>query len=180
MLGILPQLGGGLSLLLGLGTRFGAIVILGLTAITHIYYTALDLNLFWIALMVGYVLRGAGACSFDRLLAQGLALCGVRDRFFQRNQTGSNRLYLLALRLWLMLTLMLTSVHVPYVMSEKAMRFLSWLPLHSATLLFGSVGSVALPNRARNKSPGTSGSRRCDGFTPRLQGRCPEGSARSC
>ena len=67
-------------------------VILGLTAVTHIYYTALDLNLFWIALMVGYVLRGAGACSFDRLLAQGLALRGVRDRFFQRNQTGSNRL----------------------------------------------------------------------------------------
>ena len=46
----------------------------------------------------------------------------------------------LALRLWLTLTLMLTSVHVPYAMSEKAMGFLSWLPLHSATLLFGSVG----------------------------------------
>ena len=38
-----------------------------------------------------------------------------------------------------MLTLMLTSVHVPYVMSEKAMRFLSWLPLHSATLLSGTA-----------------------------------------
>ena len=43
-------------------------------------------------------------------------------------------------------------------------------------------GSVTLPNIARNKSPGTSGSgsRRSDEFTPCLQGRCPEGSVRSC
>jgi len=100
--------------------------------------------------------------------------------FFSETKPALTAFYLLALRLWLLLTLMLTSVHVPYVMSEKAMRFLSWLPLHSATLLFGSVGSVALPNRARNKSPGTSGSRRSDDFTPRLQSRCPEGSVRSC
>jgi NADH:ubiquinone reductase (H+-translocating) len=40
LLGILAQLGGGLSLLLGLGTRFGAMILLGLTAVTHIYYTA--------------------------------------------------------------------------------------------------------------------------------------------
>jgi hypothetical protein len=42
------------------------------------------------------------------------------------------------------------------------------------------AGSVTLPNRARNKSPGTSGSRRSDDFTPRLQSRCPEGSVRCC
>jgi hypothetical protein len=42
------------------------------------------------------------------------------------------------------------------------------------------LGSVTLPNRARNKSPGTSGSRCSDDFTPRLQGRCAEGSVRSC
>jgi NADH dehydrogenase len=145
LLGILAQLGGGLSLLLGLGTRFGAMVILGLTAVTHIYYTAIDLNLFWIALMVGYVLRGAGPFSFDRLLAQGLKrsplpfVASVTD-FFSETKPALTAFYLLALRLWLMLTLMLTSVHVPSAMSEKAMGFLSWLPLHSATLLFGSVG----------------------------------------
>jgi hypothetical protein len=33
---------------------------------------------------------------------------------------------------------------------------------------------------ARNKSPGTSGSRRSDDFTPRQHCRCPEGSVRSC
>jgi len=42
------------------------------------------------------------------------------------------------------------------------------------------TGSVTLPNRARNRSPGTSGSRRSDDFIPRLQGRCPESSVRSC
>ena len=43
----------------------------------------------------------------------------------------------------------------------------------------GSHGSVTLPNRARNKSPGTFGSRCGDDFTPRLQGRCAEGSVRA-
>ena len=41
-------------------------------------------------------------------------------------------------------------------------------------------GSVTLLNIARNKSPGTSGSRGSDDFTPRLHGRFPEGSVRSC
>jgi hypothetical protein len=41
-------------------------------------------------------------------------------------------------------------------------------------------GPVTLPNIARNKSPGTSGSRSSDDFTPCLHGRCPEGSVRSC
>src|ERR1700730_9874727 len=44
----------------------------------------------------------------------------------------------------------------------------------------GSHGSVTLPNRARNKSPGTFGSRCGYDFTLRLQGRCAEDSVRSC
>ena len=35
-------------------------------------------------------------------------------------------------------------------------------------------GTVTLPNRKRNKSLGTSGSRRSNDFTPRLQGQYPE------
>ena len=38
----------------------------------------------------------------------------------------------------------------------------------------GTPGSVTLPNRARNKSLGMSGSRRGDDFTPRLHGRRPD------
>ena len=51
---------------------------------------------------------------------------------------------------------------------------------HSGRSADGLEGSVILPNIARNKSPGTSGSRRSDGFAPRLHRRCPEGSVRSC
>ena len=43
-----------------------------------------------------------------------------------------------------------------------------------------AMGSVTLPNIARNKSAGTSGSRRGDDFTRRQHCRCPEGSVRSC
>ena len=50
----------------------------------------------------------------------------------------------------------------------------------SDRLVINRRGSVTLPNIARNKSPGTSGSRRSDDFTPCLHGRCPEGSVRSC
>ncbi len=46
--------------------------------------------------------------------------------------------------------------------------------------IFGKRALFTLPNIARNKSPGTSGSRRSDDFTPRLHGRRPEGSVRSC
>lgn len=145
LLGILAQLGGGLSLLLGIGTRFGALVILALTAITHVYYTALDLNLFWIALMVGYVLRGAGAFSLDQLLSQGLKRSPLPfvapiTRFFSATKVVMTGFYLLALRLWLMLTLLLAGGQAAGAAHEKAMGFLFWLPLHSATLLFGSVG----------------------------------------
>lgn len=44
----------------------------------------------------------------------------------------------------------------------------------------GWRGSITLPNRARNKSRGTSGSRRGDGFAPRLHGRCLVGPVRCC
>jgi hypothetical protein len=44
----------------------------------------------------------------------------------------------------------------------------------------GPLGSVTLPNSARNKSPGPLGSRRSDDFVPCMHGRCPEGSVSSC
>ena len=50
----------------------------------------------------------------------------------------------------------------------------------SDCLVINGRGSVTLPNIARNKSPGTSGSRRSDDFTPCQHCQCPEGSVRSC
>jgi len=60
------------SLMLGLATRVGAAVLLAFTVASHIRVTALDLNLFWMALLAYYVLLGADRLSLDRLLSQGL------------------------------------------------------------------------------------------------------------
>src|SRR5882757_6483859 len=47
------------SLILGLATRVGAAVLLALTVASHTRVAALDLNLFWMALLAYYVLLGA-------------------------------------------------------------------------------------------------------------------------
>jgi len=60
------------SLILGLATRVSAAVLLALAVASHIRVAALDLNLFWIALLAYYVLLGADRLSLDRLVSQGL------------------------------------------------------------------------------------------------------------
>jgi uncharacterized membrane protein YphA (DoxX/SURF4 family) len=55
------------SLILGLATRVGAAVLLALTVASHIRVAALDLHLFWMALLAHYVLLGADRLSLDRL-----------------------------------------------------------------------------------------------------------------
>jgi len=147
LLGVTAQLLGGLSLVLGLGTRFGALAILILTAAAHIYYDAVDLNLFWMALMLGYVMRGPGTLSLDNLLSDGikrssLPIISNLACLFSAGKPAMTALYFLSLRLWVMLTLILASIHVPYSMTMKAESLLAWLPLHSATLLFGDYSIV--------------------------------------
>jgi uncharacterized membrane protein YphA (DoxX/SURF4 family) len=73
LLGIILQLAGGISLLLGLGTRLGALAIVVLNIATQVYYVSLDLNLFRVALAMGYVFRGPGPLSLDSLLIKGLS-----------------------------------------------------------------------------------------------------------
>src|SRR5262245_46967346 len=60
------------SLILGLATRVGAATLLALAVASHIRVAALDLNLFWMALLAYYVLLGADRLSLDRLVSQGL------------------------------------------------------------------------------------------------------------
>jgi hypothetical protein len=48
------------------------------------------------------------------------------------------------------------------------------------TAIMTGLGTVTLPNRARNKSAGMLGSRRNDDVAPRLHRRGPEGSVRFC
>ncbi len=65
LLGIILQLLGGISLVLGLGTRFGALAIVVLNLATQVYYVALDLDLFRVALAAAYLFRGPGPFSLD-------------------------------------------------------------------------------------------------------------------
>src|SRR5262249_13965955 len=131
-------------LILGLATRLSAIVLCSLAVASHVHVAPSDLNLFWIATLASYVLSGAGPLSLDRALSQGLknAALPLASRLIaalDSTRPVLTSLYLLALRLWLMLTLALDGGYV----SKAAVtieRLDTWLPMRSATLLFGSTG----------------------------------------
>jgi NADH dehydrogenase len=134
------------SLILGLATRVGAATLLALAVASHIRVAALDLNLFWIALLAYYVLLGADRLSFDRLVSQGLKSsplpqAGTLITFLDAARPALASIYLLALRVALMLTLLLASGH----MSATTAGIVEWLPVSSATLLFGAAGIVLAP-----------------------------------
>ena len=67
------------SLILGVATRVGAAVLLAFTVASHIRVAALDLNLFWMALLACYVLLGADRLSLDRLpfFANGSSVASI-------------------------------------------------------------------------------------------------------
>ena len=135
------------SLILGLATRVGAAVLLALTVASHIRVAALDLNLFWIALLAYYVLLGADRLSLDRLLSQGLKnsplQAGALITLLDATRPALTGIYLLALRVALMLTLLLAGGHMATAMMTTTTEIHAWLPVGSATRLFGNEG-VAL------------------------------------
>ena len=134
------------SLTLGLATRVGAAVLLALAVASHIRVAALDLNLFWMALLACYVLLGADRLSLDRLLSQGLKSSplpqvGALITLLDATRPALTGIYLLALRIALMLTLLLAGGHMATAMMTTEIH--AWLPVSSAMLLFGNEG-VAL------------------------------------
>jgi NADH:ubiquinone reductase (H+-translocating) len=136
------------SLIFGLATRVGAAVLLTLALASHIRVAALDLNLFWIALLAYYVLLGADRLSLDRLLSQGLKSSplpqvGGLITLLDAIRPTLTAIYLLALRVALMFTLLLASGHTATAMMPTMAEIHAWLPVSSATLLFGNEG-VAL------------------------------------
>ena len=133
------------SLILGLATRVGAAVLLALTVASHIRVAALDLNLFWMALLAYYVLLGADRLSLDRLLSQGLKnsplpQAGALITLLDATRPALTGIYLLALRVALMLTLLLSSGHMATAMMTATPEIHAWLPVRSATRLFGNEG----------------------------------------
>ncbi len=132
------------SLILGLATRVGAAMLLALAVASHIRVAALNLNLFWMALLACYVLLGADRLSLDRLLSQGLKSSplpqvGALITVLEATRPALTGIYLLALRVALMLTLLLAGGHMSTAMMTTA-GILAWLPVSSATLLFGNAG----------------------------------------
>ena len=109
-LGLAIELGGAVLLALGLMTRGAAIAVGALMLVAQLGYLPTDTQLFTIALMGWYALRGAGALSLDRLLARGLKgsavplapqLVGAGDWLTRHAAPW----YLAGLRLWLALAL---------------------------------------------------------------------------
>ena len=136
------------SLILGLATRVGAAALLALAVTSHIRVATLDLNLFWMALLACYVLLGADRLSLDRLLSQGvksspLPQIGALITFLDATRPALTAIYLLTLRIALMLTLLLAGGHMATAMITTTVDVRAWLPVSSATLLFGNEG-VAL------------------------------------
>src|SRR6516225_10059224 len=133
------------SLILGLATRVGAATLLALAVASHIRVAALDLNLFWIALLAYYVLLGADRLSLDRLVSQGLKSSslpqvGALITVLDAARPALTSIYLLALRVALMLTLLVAGGHMSTVMMTTTAGIFEWLPVSSATLLFGEAG----------------------------------------
>jgi NADH:ubiquinone reductase (H+-translocating) len=138
------------SLMLGLATRIGAATLLALAVASHIRVAALDLNLFWMAMLAYYVLLGADRLSLDRLVSQGLKnsplpQVGALITVLDAARPALTSIYLLALRVALMLTLLLASGHMSAPMMTATAGIVEWLPVSSATLLFGKAGIVLAP-----------------------------------
>ena len=133
------------SLILGLATRVGAAVLLALTVASHIRVAALDLNLFWMALLAYYVLLGADRLSLDRFLSHGLKnsplpQAGALITLLHATRPALTGIYLLALRVALMLTLLLAGGHMATAMMTTTPEIDAWLPVRSAMRLFGNEG----------------------------------------
>ncbi|CEG58315.1 NAD(P)/FAD-dependent oxidoreductase [Legionella fallonii] len=149
LLGIFAQCIGGGCLILGLFTRVGALAILILSVMTQIYYVKLDVNLLLITLMAGYILRGASSFSLDHLFEQGLSRSPLPfamniHNFFNATKKGSENLFLLGLRIWLMLSLILLGAYDVKMSTSGMQLAFVWLPLKSLHLLIGS-GFLILP-----------------------------------
>lgn len=111
LVGVTIEIVAPILLLFGLFARGAALAILTLLAVSQIEYIPTDLNLWLIAILGWYVLRGAGGFSFDRAVAGGLgdsALPFARPvmRVFRFLTDKAAPAWLLAVRIWLAITLL--------------------------------------------------------------------------
>ncbi len=98
-------------LALGLFTRVAALPMAILAIVIQANYRVLDTNLFWAAILCGYVMFGAGRLSLDAMITPGLAdsALPIVPRLIKATASLTMRLgpgFQLALRLWLGWTLL--------------------------------------------------------------------------
>ena len=130
-LGLAIELIAPVLLVLGLFTRPAAIAMAVLTAVAQVYYIPTTTNLFLIAMLIWYAIYGPAAFSFDRLFASGLnnsalPFAGQMARFVGFLRTRLAPLALLAMRVWLVIT-MLAALEV----FEPSIALATWLPIGS-------------------------------------------------
>lgn len=127
-------------LTLGLFTRTAAIALIVLLAASQAFYLSLDSNLFMIALLLWYVVRGAGAFSLDRVLARGiedsaLPLAPSAVRFGAMVTQHGVPLLLLAFRLWLGLTMLAAAGMAPMTADDSILPLATFAAIAPSLLL---------------------------------------------
>ena len=113
-LGAVIELVGGILLLTGAMTRSAALAVAALLCVSQFSYTAIDANIFAIALLAWLIVHGAGALSFDRLLRPGLTilplpLLGKMQSVGDGLRQHGSGAVLLVLRWWLAVTLLVAA-----------------------------------------------------------------------
>jgi len=134
VVGVLIEVIAPILLVFGLFTRGAAFSILALLAVSQFAYVATDLNLWMAAILAFYVVRGAGAFSFDRALASGLggsALPLARPimRVFSFSTEKLLPLFLLAVRLWVAISLLASAGYLEGVLPYQLFPINSFLVL---------------------------------------------------
>ena len=139
-LGAATELIAPVLLALGLMTRVAAVPLALLSLVIQFNYQALDTHLLWAALLAGYVVRGAGPLSLDRLLAPGLAdsalpLAGPAVRAADWVTRQVEPVYWLLVRLWLVAGILVAGGFL-------GGPALPWLPVATLTPLAGGIGLI--------------------------------------
>jgi NADH dehydrogenase FAD-containing subunit/uncharacterized membrane protein YphA (DoxX/SURF4 family) len=145
-LGAATELIAPVLLALGLMTRVAAVPLALLSLVIQFNYQALDTHLLWAALLAGYVVRGAGPLSLDRLLAPGLGdsalpLAGPAVRAADWVTRRVEPVYWLLVRLWLAAGILMAGGFLDGTA-------LPWLPVTTLAPLsgggFGMIAAVVL------------------------------------
>ena len=139
-LGAATELIAPVLLALGLMTRVASVPLALLSLVIQFNYQALDTHLLWAALLAGYVVRGAGPLSLDRLLAPGLAdsalpLAGPAVRAADWVTRQVEPVYWLLVRLWLAAGILMAGGFL----NGTA---LPWMPVTTLAPLTGGFGMI--------------------------------------